>query len=540
MLVMSPSTMTPRQTATDAMIATKRRQSIALVSTMLGMIFLTIALTLMTAPQLTSVLSAVPTSAVSIASTANAVTLTWTAPGDDANAGQAASYNLRYSTSPLTEGNFAQATAATNIPAPQVAGSTETASITGLLPSTTYYFGLKTTDDSGNISALSNIATATTSAIACVPIYQCTDWTSCLNGQQTRTCIVTNGCTAGLDAPISHQSCGTAVDPTVPAPSTPTTSPAQPPPVLVLGVGGGTSPVFRIIDPLTKRTIRQLVPFSTSDRKGLTVAVGDIDGDHQADVAVGGGAGGSSEVKLYRASGALVTSFVPYGVNGVRGVSVALADLNGDGQDELLTVPIAGAALLRVWRYAPATKRFSQIAQLYVYDRHLLNGFTVTAGDLDGNGQADIVVAPRRSGSSLTILRWQNNALQPVRKLRPYPVAFSTGVTVAIGDVDGNGRQDIIVSPGPGYYSHVKVLTISGHVQSAFVPYGVSYRQGLSLAAVDLNQDGREELLAVPYQGADTTVRVYRYSGLTSSFTRLTTLNLFPVRGVNGLRLASL
>ncbi len=94
--------------------------------------------------------------------TASSVTLTWTAPGDDGTTGTAASYDVRYSTSPIDEGNWTSATQATGGPAPSVAGSPESMVVSGLSSDTTYYFALKTSDEVPNVSALSNVATAAT------------------------------------------------------------------------------------------------------------------------------------------------------------------------------------------------------------------------------------------------------------------------------------------------------------------------------------------------------------------------------------------
>ena len=60
--------------------------------------------------------------------TGSSVTITWTAPGDDENIGTAASYNIRYSRSFITEANWDDSTKvwkAEGEPKPQVAGSTE-------------------------------------------------------------------------------------------------------------------------------------------------------------------------------------------------------------------------------------------------------------------------------------------------------------------------------------------------------------------------------------------------------------------------------
>ncbi|MBI1882662.1 MAG: S8 family serine peptidase [Chlamydiae bacterium] len=113
----------------------------------------------LTATQDTTAPSAISNLKVaSIASSNTSLTLTWTAPGDDDNVGTASSYEIRYSTSLITDANFSAATLAPNPPTPQVAGSTETFSLTGLALSQNYYYvAIKTQDDVGQVSSLSNV-----------------------------------------------------------------------------------------------------------------------------------------------------------------------------------------------------------------------------------------------------------------------------------------------------------------------------------------------------------------------------------------------
>jgi len=96
--------------------------------------------------------------------TPTSVTLAWTAPGDDSLSGRAARYDLRWSPVPiLSLADFAVANPVAGVALPQSPGAVESASIIGLEPSTTYYFSLRTFDEVGNGSALSNLAQATTS-----------------------------------------------------------------------------------------------------------------------------------------------------------------------------------------------------------------------------------------------------------------------------------------------------------------------------------------------------------------------------------------
>jgi len=89
--------------------------------------------------------------------TSTTVALIWTAPGDDGNSGTASQYDIRYSTSSISDGNWASATQVTGEPIPKSAGSAETFTVTGLQNGTTYYFAIKTADEVPNWSALSNV-----------------------------------------------------------------------------------------------------------------------------------------------------------------------------------------------------------------------------------------------------------------------------------------------------------------------------------------------------------------------------------------------
>jgi hypothetical protein len=85
------------------------------------------------------------------------VTLVWTAPGDDGAIGTATTYEMRYSQSTINTGNWGQATPVSGLPAPQVAGTRQSVTIAGLTQGTTYYFAMRTQDDAGNWSPLSNV-----------------------------------------------------------------------------------------------------------------------------------------------------------------------------------------------------------------------------------------------------------------------------------------------------------------------------------------------------------------------------------------------
>jgi hypothetical protein len=82
--------------------------------------------------------------------------MTWHSPGDNGNVGNATAFDLRYSSSPINEGNFSLATQIpTGDPGPP--GNLNCADLSGLSPCGAYWFAVKTVDDAGNWSSLSNL-----------------------------------------------------------------------------------------------------------------------------------------------------------------------------------------------------------------------------------------------------------------------------------------------------------------------------------------------------------------------------------------------
>ncbi|MFC1572800.1 PKD domain-containing protein [Candidatus Eisenbacteria bacterium] len=89
------------------------------------------------------------------------VMLTWTAPGDDGDEGDAAEYDIRQAVNPSTTADWWDASVAVaNIPIPRTAGAVETLMVEHLFPDSTYWFALKAADEVPNWSLLSNVAAA--------------------------------------------------------------------------------------------------------------------------------------------------------------------------------------------------------------------------------------------------------------------------------------------------------------------------------------------------------------------------------------------
>ena len=101
---------------------------------------------------------------------ASGLSVVWFSPGDDGKVGQAAEYDLRYSLSAIDDSNWDAATRVPDLPAPKPANNVETVNVYGLPSEADVYFCLKTKDEAGNESGLSNCAVGTTLDMSPAPI----------------------------------------------------------------------------------------------------------------------------------------------------------------------------------------------------------------------------------------------------------------------------------------------------------------------------------------------------------------------------------
>lgn len=544
------------QTEIKEGVALQHRVALGLTALTLGAAALGLSVALLAAPGGISNELFRPTDvAVHTNSTADAVTLTWTAPGDDGSIGQATEYDLRYSTSQLTAATFTAATRVNTVSAPLPAGSTESFTVSALSPDTTYYFALKATDEAGNQSGISNVLAVTTAAVsqACVPQYSCSAWSACVNDRMTRTCTVTNNCPAGLGAPVEQQACtspgtgGTVPgDPVGTTPSDPVggTTPGEPVgggqpgvtnPMVVAGLAPGNQPKVRILNTRTLGLKKEFSAYRSTNKYGVFVAAGDVDGDDRAEVIVGTGPKSSAIVTLFTDAGRKIVSFAPFGSRSTVGVSVAVGDVDGDGKAEILTIPASGAGSLKAFRYNATTRRVTLLGSLPAGTYR--GGYTIASADLDLDGRAEVVIAKNVNSRGLSTYRWNGSRFIRTKSFSAFPITFRSGIKVAAGDVTGDGRPEILAVAGAGYWSDVRVFTPAGRQVSSVVPFSKSFFGGAALTTHDMNGDGQDEVLVSPAKGAEPFIRVFRYNHVTRKLDRLQSRNVFPAKIRTGLRL---
>jgi len=228
-------------------------------------------------------------------------------------------------------------------------------------------------------------------------------------------------------------------------------------------------------------------------------------------IIVGTDAGANAEVKVYSNSGVLTGAFLPYGAF-TGGVRVGSADVTHDGVGDIITGAGPGAAGGHV-------KVFDGLTGAEVRSFLAFPGFTggvfVAGGDVNRDGFGDILVGAD-AGTAAHVKVFDGQTGSMTGSFFAYGVGFTGGVRVAAGDLTGDGAADIITGTGPGAPGgHVKVFDgLTGLEIRSFLAYA-GFSGGVFVGGGDVDRDGFADLLT----GADAggAPHVKAFDGLTNA-----------------------
>ena len=219
--------------------------------------------------------------------------------------------------------------------------------------------------------------------------------------------------------------------------------------------------------------------------------------------AVGAAPGEPASVRLYGQGGTLLRTLTPFDPAFAGGVRVALADLTGDRVADVAAVPGPGGGPV-VAVYDGATG--DPLSTFLAYDPDFRGGLTVAAGDV-GNGLTGVAVGLDAGGPPEVRVFTAAGGLR--RAVTAYEPDFAGGVRVALGyGPDGNAA--VFTAPGAGGGPRVRAFTVrSGEVVKDFYAFEEAFRGGVSVAAGDLTGDGVSEVVTGAGPGGGPRVKAF-------------------------------
>ena len=254
--------------------------------------------------------------------------------------------------------------------------------------------------------------------------------------------------------------------------------------------------------------LQAFTPFDPAFVGGVSVARGDYNGDGILDTAIGAGFGGNAHVKVYDgATGAELLSF--YAFDNYQGaVSVALGDLDGDGKAELIVGSQTDSNNVHVY----ATDG-TLIRSFYAYSDYA-GGLNVSASDLDGDGNAEIFTSAVGAHGGPHVKAFSGSDFSEAISLFAAETApANRRVSVAVGDLNGDGEADIVsASTGP---EGARIRAIDGRDGSFLTDFSpfVDYLGEITIGLTDLDGDGDLEIVTGSATGTAPHIKAFEPDG---------------------------
>src|SRR3954454_6625498 len=169
-------------------------------------------------------------------------------------------------------------------------------------------------------------------------------------------------------------------------------------------------------------------------------------------------------------------------------VDLAVADLNGDGTPDIVTVNRHDGTLTFLRGNGDGT--FSEVGGFPIGSFPA----AIEVADLNGDGAADLVVAAKDNGTVDVVLGDGNGGFLPQTNLA---TADTLPLSVAVGDLNGDGKLDLVSGSAMAQDGSVSVFLGNGNgTFQGQVPYSVPGASN-AVALADLNGDGKADLVAV-------------------------------------------
>jgi hypothetical protein len=265
-----------------------------------------------------------------------------------------------------------------------------------------------------------------------------------------------------------------------------------------------SGPFVQMFNRVTNEQMTVFQPFGPDYTDGFTVAKGDVNNDGVADLLYSARLGG--QVQIYDGSNFNPLGAVyPFGPGLNSSLSIAVGDINGDGYGDVIAAPGSVGMPPHVVAISGRDMTSTLFSQ-YAYSTAFLGGVSVAAGEVNGDGAMDIITAPL-VGAPPHIVTFDGKTGAVLQSYYAYSPLYRGGTSIAAADLDGDGFTEIITGASAAAPHVVVVDSRTMSVKASFYAYAPNFGGGVRVATIqDINADGIDDIITSPGQGAGPNV----------------------------------
>ncbi len=245
--------------------------------------------------------------------------------------------------------------------------------------------------------------------------------------------------------------------------------------LLVVGASKG-GPHVRIFD-ANFQLVSQFFAYEKTFRGGVRLTIADMDGDGTDDIVTVPGPGREPQLRIFDMRGRLKSEFRAYDANYLGGLEVHVGDFNNDKRSDILVTPLTGrGGDIRI--YSDTGELFNQF---YAYPGEMEKAITLAVGDLDVDGTPEIATAPAGNGDAVKVFTsygWFIGSFAPYGRTMK-------GMNIRIGTIGDGAKPEIIVTPREKSGAHVLVFNAEGKRIGQFFALSKTWRGGLNLGIIE-------------------------------------------------------
>lgn len=213
-----------------------------------------------------------------------------------------------------------------------------------------------------------------------------------------------------------------------------------------------------------------------------------------------------SFVRFFDASGNRVRNgFFVFEDGYEGGNKIAHIDMNNNDKEDLL---IATNREVQAWR-----DDGQPFVKLYPFEASFRGDMELELGDVNSNGNLEILAAPGHGEGALPIKVYTKDSLRVYADWYPFGKDYTGGYSIAVGNVDFDPFEEIIVGMGPGNAPKIAIFDHNLRLQSEFIAYESYFRGGVNVAAGNVLGGNKDAIIVSPGKGGKPYIKVFKGDG---------------------------